>query len=741
MLKLLRAVYYFLPVQLLLLHFRKYQLLLLFWLILLASVSGKFASHYGATGLFLSPEYMGKVGFSSMFLTGCGMAVFFMSWQICTFIIHSKRIPYMGVIRHSFLLYCLNNLLLPLFFLITYSVMSIKYHIKNEHAGTHEILMQQAGLYCGLLLMIVLSFEYFFRVGRNKIKSILATITNPGRIRYFIPYDTLDVEEDIIHASSYLSGRMRIRRLENILPYDKRLLETVMRQHHGNAIFVTLIAYLILLLSGHFMQQPIMRFPAAVSFLLLFAIGMGLVGAVKYFLRSWETIGWVLFIIAIFALVQLKWLDLRSEATGINYNGNTSKAPQYNYNYLQNLYDSSLYKQDMRTDTLRLNAWLKTLTAKGQNACPVLIYVSGGGSRSAYWSFRSLQYLDSLSHGELFENCILITGASGGMMGAAYWRNLHAAYKQMRIKNVYDTKYQDDIGKDLLNAILFSLTTRDLISPFNKLNFGSKTTYKDRGNALDAELIQNTEGLLDGSFNDFKEGESLGKIPELIVNGTIINDGRRLMMSSQPLAFLCRSPLSLQDKKPVIDALDLMNYFKEQNPGDMKIVSAVRMNATFPYILPVVKMPSIPEINIMDAGMRDNFGLEVISRYLSAQKEWFKKHANKIIVLQIRDTKDYEIHEPAVQNNFGDMVADPAFVIQDKWEMFQSYNQGYLKEQMNCLINDQLNFLKFQYYPIEQDQTAELNFHLSQKEKEDIYHSTSHEANVEATKVLLNLLH
>ena len=118
--------------------------------------------------------------------------------------------------------------------------------------------------------------------------------------------------------------------------------------------------------------------------------------------------------------------------------------------------------------------------------------------------------------------------------------------------------------------------------------------------------------------------------------------------------------------------------------------------------------------------MRDNFGMELASRYVAAQANWLNHHVGKIIMLQIRDTKDYEMHQPAIQDNFAAMVADPAFVIQDKWEMFQSYNHSYIKNYLNQALQNKICFVKFQYYPQENDETAELNFHLTQKEKEDI---------------------
>ena len=159
--RLLRSIYFFLPVQLLLLHFRKYQLLLLFWLILLLTLTGNFASHFGASSLFLAPEYLGRISFASMLLMGCAMCVFIMTWHITTFIIHSKRMPYMGATRHAFMVYCLNNSIIPLAFLVFYSVVTIHSQWYDEHASINSIVWLQFGFYFGLFLITLISFAYF----------------------------------------------------------------------------------------------------------------------------------------------------------------------------------------------------------------------------------------------------------------------------------------------------------------------------------------------------------------------------------------------------------------------------------------------------------------------------------------------------------------------------------------------------------------------------------------------------
>lgn len=295
----LAAIYRFLPVQLVVLHFRKYQLLLFFWVLLVATVTGHFAASFGASSLFLAPEYLNEISFFSMLLMGAAMAVFVMAWHVTTFIIHSHRIPFMGAIRQAFLKYCINNSIIPLVFLTFYSIISIRFQYVNEQYTVWHVIKSQFGFYLGFMLIIMVSFAYFFRVDRNLLKVVLSRITNPSRIREIIPYDTLDYEMDMIKADTFIGGFLRIRKLTELETYHPRLLNTVLRRHHRNAITATIFAITALLLLGIFMEDPKLRVPAGASFLLLFSILMALVGSVKYFLRSWEVIGWILFFLMI----------------------------------------------------------------------------------------------------------------------------------------------------------------------------------------------------------------------------------------------------------------------------------------------------------------------------------------------------------------------------------------------------------------------------------------------------------
>src|SRR5689334_1463969 len=101
--QILNDIYYSFPVQLFILHFRKYQVLLLFWVLLASVIDSGLMKGFGADALFFVPEYMGNVNALSSGLVGVAMAVFFMSWNITTFILHTKRFKFLAAASKPFL--------------------------------------------------------------------------------------------------------------------------------------------------------------------------------------------------------------------------------------------------------------------------------------------------------------------------------------------------------------------------------------------------------------------------------------------------------------------------------------------------------------------------------------------------------------------------------------------------------------------------------------------------------------
>ncbi|MGL6068288.1 MAG: hypothetical protein ACRC0I_05975, partial [Sediminibacterium sp.] len=166
--------WYSLPIQLFLLHFRRYQIFLVVWYILFATVAGAFMKTFGADSLFLAPEYFGEVSAGSTAIVGFTTGVLIMSWNITTFILHSKNLRFLATTAQPFLKYCINNAIIPISFLLFYFVRAIDYARFQELFNNKEILLLAMGYAGGLILSLLISFLYFFGAD----KTIYYTLAN-----------------------------------------------------------------------------------------------------------------------------------------------------------------------------------------------------------------------------------------------------------------------------------------------------------------------------------------------------------------------------------------------------------------------------------------------------------------------------------------------------------------------------------------------------------------------------------
>src|ERR1700733_4176439 len=195
MMRTLKAIYSFFPVQLVLLHFKKFQVLLVFWLILFSTLNGVFMRSYGAAALFLSPEYLGKVNPVSTAIVGMATGIFVMSWNITPFILFSRHFRFLATTTKPFLKYCINNSIIPLLFLIFYFVKALQFEVIKELVGDFEFFFLTLGFLVGLAIIIIASLVYFFRADKTIIRQITPVMSNAKLFKSQFAFDKHKVNE------------------------------------------------------------------------------------------------------------------------------------------------------------------------------------------------------------------------------------------------------------------------------------------------------------------------------------------------------------------------------------------------------------------------------------------------------------------------------------------------------------------------------------------------------------------
>ena len=735
---LLKDIFYSLPIQLFILHFRKYQVLLIFWYLLGSTINSGFMKNFGADALFFVPEYLGEVNALGAAIVGVAMGVFIMSWNITTFILHSKRCKFLATAEQPFLEYCINNALLPVLFILLYFFRLFVFNEYRELMSIGEISVLIGGILGGFCLLLATSFFYFFgaekRIRRsiNPIVSADKHINKSGHRLAHLPEDNYGLT-----VSYYLSTRLRSRKVRSVGHYNNDFLDLVFKRHHFSGIISVVLAFIFLIAVGFYMDVRFFQVPAAASIFIFFAVMMAAIGSLTYFLQSWSLPFIIVLLFFLNILYQREIIDPRNKAYGLNYT-NTSERPEYNKKSLQQLCLPEKINADRSNMITILENWKK----KQQEEKPVMIFinVSGGGLRSGTFVMNTLQQIDSITHGGLLQHTMMISGASGGMLAATYYRELYLQKQKGQPINLFSQDYTNNITKDLLNPVFSSMIARDIFSPAQKFESGGYNYVKDRGYAFEQKLNENSKGILDKQLFNYRDDEQAARIPLMIFNSTITRDGRRMMICSQPVSFMMKPLFYADDTTISPDAVDFAALFARQGPMNIRLLTALRMNATFPYVLPNVWLPTSPVIDVMDAGLRDNFGQETALRFIENFKGWIQQNTGGIIILQIRDRRNDNWQQPFETGAITDVIVKPATMLQHNWYKLQDYSEtdqyGYLHD----ALDSNLHRLVFMYVPEEEEKNAALNFHLTAREKRDVKASFNNTYNQEMLKRLTGLL-
>lgn len=733
----LRNIFSSFPVQLFILHFRKNQLLLVFWFILYSTIGGNFLKSFGADGLVLAPEYLGRVDFLALFITGIALGVYIMSWNITTFILHSKRFKFLATTSNPFLKYCINNSILPLAFLAYYLVKLYRYNDFIELRSVSEILGLMGALLLGITVIWIISFLYFFGAGKTIVRRMAPLVSNPDAFRKKFHEAQYDYDDIGSRISYFLSSSFRLRKPRNVGHYNREFLEMIFRRYHLAGITSILLAFLFLVVVGFSLDHPLFEMPAAASVLIFFAILIAVIGSLTYFLKSWSLPAVILVMILINILYRYGVLDPRNKAYGLNYTNEIPRTP-YNKQSLQSLCTPDLMEADHKNMISVLNAW----KSRQQNEKPVMVFinVSGGGLRSGAFTMNSLQQIDSRLKGQLMNQAFLIAGASGGMLAASYYRELYRKKIDGDSINLYDPVYLDNICRDLLNPVFSSMIARDIFAPSQTFSVNKMDYVKDRGYAFEKKLSDNTKGVLNIQMKEVADDEKNGRVPLMIFNNVIKRDGRKMMICTQPLSFLMKPRMLHGDTMVSPDAIDFNSLFADRDPQNLRLLTALRMNATFPYVLPTVWLPTDPVVDVMDAGLRDNYGLETSMRFIENFEEWIKQNTSGVLIVQIRDKLLDNWQFPFETKSLTDMLVNPATTLQHNWYKLQDYSQT---DQLNYFFSGStvpVHRVNLLYIPEKEDKIAALNFHISGREKRDVQQSFGHPVNQAALAEIARIL-
>ena len=421
----------------------------------------------------------------------------------------------------------------------------------------------------------------------------------------------------------------------------------------------------------------------------------------------------IVFIVVMNFLYRLEWIDPRNKAYGLNY-GNKAEYPAYTQRNLDTIAASAAATNDRKNMEAVLGRW----KVKQGEEKPLLVIVttSGGGTRSATFTMNVLQRLDSLTGGSMMKKTFLFTGASGGMIGATYFRELYRRRQKDSSIHLQDSRYVDNIAADLLNPTFTSFVTRDVFAPERKFTVGNYSYLRDRGLAFEEALNKNTGKILDKKLGDYQADESAANIPLIMYHTLITRDGKKMLIGTQPLRFMMEPVHDSLQAASTADAIDFTTFFSKQDPFNLRMLTVLRMNATFPVVLPNVWMPTEPVIDIMDGGLRDNYGVETSLRFLTHLQDWIQKNTRALCWCKFATAwtaaGTIRMSLTIWCKTLQAFLFIAAQLVQDDGVFSEGHGHLFLNNQRYPIHN-----ITFQYIPRKEEHKAALSFHLTSRRR------------------------
>ncbi|GAA5023381.1 hypothetical protein GCM10011506_06190 [Marivirga lumbricoides] len=712
-------------------------------------INGAFAKGLGIPYLFLSPEYLNEVSFFSFLLVGLTLGGLMVAFNIASYILDGAKFPFLGTISKPFTSFSLNNSIIPVAFLINYLVNIIHYQMVYEFMSFTEATLLSVALPIGVILSIMILQLYFWFTNKD-LRDILAErverrIKKLKVARIAAVKRHKDLKTKKLSVSGYIDYKFRWRNinLDNSDRYSI-IVTRIFNQNHLNTVVAELFIFGLILFLGVFREYAVFQIPAAASAVLFLTIIIMFIGAITYWFRGWAISVTILFFFIINILVTQDFLSKEHYAYGLNY---STKPFAYTLENIRSLNSKENIEKDKKTTIGILEKWRSKFDHPPKL---ILLTASGGGQRAAYWTMNALQHLDSMSGGEVFKHSVSISGASGGLIGAAYYRELKYLQQTDSSISPYEKKYLDNIGKEALNPIIFSLLTNDIFIRYQNFSYGKYSYPKDRGYAFEQKLNKNTEGILDKRIIDYRDKELNAEIPMLFLAPTSVNDGRKLYITPHSVSYMAENSSDSDSSNSMLQSrsIDFLRTFEEQDAQNLSFLTALRMSASFPYITPNVNLPSEPKMEIMDAGLADNFGISDAVLFLHTFQDWIQQNTSGVIILSIRDSKKSAIIAEKENLSITGKVFTPITNIYNNWSNIQDVRNDLLIEYAKQWFPGELANYVIAYDAGMEinngkesglqhiEERASLNWRLTGREKFNIRNAIWAEENQEVIRVL-----
>jgi len=421
---MIKKLFSFFPLQLLFEQLKDHILIILTWVPLFLFILNIYGKYLGIPSLFLLPEYMDKINPVAFFFTGLSIGSLVMAYHLATYVTLIHKFPFVVRMPKPFFQFSINNSLIPVLYISIYIVQSFYFQRVKELLPVSQVLLNLLSLLAGILLFIYFTFG-FFLIFYRKIPQKIHEFKKNFLYKWIRKISENEQEKKATEAEKklpqeekteyYFSSFFKVKRIDRSYVLDKDRFKSLLHQQHRNVFIFVVLLLAFIIARGMIRHNPYLIIPSGASFHVIFTVILLMTSIFYVAFKEWTF--WI-----VSALVL--WLSYSPPVIVSSYHNSA-----YGLNYDKNIRIDVNSHGDFKADSLKtiniLNNWKKK-NSHGKNK-PKIVFIctSGGGMKLSLWTYYALSKIDYQLNGELLKHTFMITGASGGIFGAAYLRELY----------------------------------------------------------------------------------------------------------------------------------------------------------------------------------------------------------------------------------------------------------------------------------------------------------------------------
>jgi predicted acylesterase/phospholipase RssA len=353
------------------------------------------------------------------------------------------------------------------------------------------------------------------------------------------------------------------------------------------------------------------------------------------------------------------------------------------------------------------------------DAIPYFVVIAvGGGIRAAYWTAAVLTALHD-RYPPFARDLFVISGVSGGSLGAAVYATLYASKVQDRplacAEGTGDARRlfpcaRRMLAHDFLSPTLGTMLYPDLVQRFLPVPI----PYFDRGATLEESFEsawRQTTGSnrFDEPFADLWAADAALATPSLILNGTSVEQGRRLLTTNLPVLGEATPP-------EFSDFDDVRNMLQH----DVRVSTAVNNSARFTYVSPGGRIQD--NAHIVDGGYFENSGATSAGEVVAAVPATVAGRRVVPVVIHIRNEPEPESGRLNAPNNVASETLTPVLALMNTRGARGVYAVEALKSGVRARGGEFVDFHLFDQgvplplgWALSSSATEEMNYQLAER--------------------------